>query len=64
VIWSLAFGAGHYVQGVPGIVIASLYGFIFGTIYLLSGSLIAPIVAHGVYDSLAILAYWFFSRVK
>jgi membrane protease YdiL (CAAX protease family) len=64
VIWSLAFGAGHYVQGVPGVVIAALYGFVFGTIYLLSGSLIAPIVAHGLYDSLAILAYWFFSRAN
>jgi membrane protease YdiL (CAAX protease family) len=65
VLWSLAFGAGHYVQGVQGIVIASLYGFTFGVIYLASGSLIAPIVAHGAYDTLAILAYWFFSsRLK
>jgi membrane protease YdiL (CAAX protease family) len=60
-IWSLAFGAGHYVQGAQGIVIASLYGFLFGGIYLLSGSLIAPIAAHGAYDALAILAYYFFS---
>ena len=60
-LWSLAFGAGHYVQGAQGIVIASLYGFLFGGIYLLSGSLIAPIAAHGAYDALAILAYYFFS---
>ncbi len=61
VLWSLAFGAAHYVQGVQGITIATLYGFIFGVVYLLSGSLIAPIVAHGVYDTLALLAYWFAS---
>jgi membrane protease YdiL (CAAX protease family) len=60
-IWSLGFGAGHYLQGVQGVVIASLYGFIFGVIYLASGSLIAPIAAHGAYDALAILAYWFLS---
>ena len=30
VIWSLAFGAGHYVQGLQGIVVASLYGMLFG----------------------------------
>jgi membrane protease YdiL (CAAX protease family) len=60
-IWSLAFGAGHYVQGAQGIVIASLYGFLFGGMYLLSGSLIAPIAAHGAYDALAILAYYFLS---
>jgi membrane protease YdiL (CAAX protease family) len=64
-LWSIAFGAGHYVQGVQGIVIASLYGFLFGVIYLRSGSLIAPITAHAAYDTLAILAFWFLSgRVK
>lgn len=62
VIWSLAFGAGHYVQGVQGIVIASLYGFVFGITYILSGSLMAPIVAHSVYDTLALLAYWFVTK--
>ena len=61
VLWSIAFGAGHYVQGLQGTVIAAVYGFFFGAIYLLSGSLIAPIVAHGVYDTLALLAYWFFA---
>jgi uncharacterized protein len=65
VLWSLAFGAGHYLQGVQGIVIAAIYGFFFGMIYILSGSLIAPIVAHGTYDTLALLAYWFLSsRIK
>ena len=62
VLWSLAFGAAHYVQGVQGIAIATLYGFIFGIVYLLSGSVIAPIVAHGAYDTLALLAYWFASH--
>lgn len=59
VLWSLAFGAGHYVQGVQGITIATIYGFLFGIIYLLRGSLTAPIVAHSAYDILALLAYWF-----
>jgi membrane protease YdiL (CAAX protease family) len=65
VLWSLAFGFGHYLQGVQGISIAALYGFVFGIVYLRSGSLIAPIVAHGVYDSVALLAYWLVStRLK
>ena len=59
ILWSLAFGAGHYVQGVQGITIATIYGFLFGVIYLLRGSLIAPIVAHSAYDTMALLAYWF-----
>jgi membrane protease YdiL (CAAX protease family) len=61
VLWSIGFGAGHYVQGVQGVVTAAIYGLIFGIIYLQSGSLIAPIVAHSAYDSLALLAFWFFS---
>jgi membrane protease YdiL (CAAX protease family) len=60
-LWSLVFGMGHYAQGVQGIVIASLYGLLFGLLYLLSGSLVAPITAHAVYDTMAILFFWFFS---
>jgi uncharacterized protein len=59
ILWSLAFGAGHYAQGVQGIVVASIFGFIFGMIYLISGSLVAPIVAHSIYDTLALLGYWY-----
>ena len=59
ILWSLAFGAGHYVQGIQGITIATIYGFLFGVIYLLRGSLTAPIVAHSAYDTMALLAYWF-----
>jgi membrane protease YdiL (CAAX protease family) len=58
VIWSLVFGAGHYVQGLQGIVVASLYGMLFGVVYIVRGSLVAPIVAHAAYDILALVGYW------
>ncbi len=58
-VWSVAFGAGHYVQGPQGMVAATLFGFLFGLIYLIRGSLIAPIVAHSLYDASALLGYWF-----
>ena len=61
VLWSLVFGAGHYVQGVQGIVIATIYGFVLGATYLLSKSLVPPFVAHGAYDALALVVYWFSS---
>ncbi len=61
VLWSLAFGAGHYVQGMQGVFVATIYGFLFGLVYLVRGSLIAPIVAHAVYDMLALLGYWWFT---
>ncbi len=61
VIWSVAFGIGHYVQGVQGMIAAGVFGLIFGIAYLARGNLIAPMVAHGAYDTLALLSYWFFS---
>jgi membrane protease YdiL (CAAX protease family) len=62
IVWSLVFGIGHFVQGVQGVVIASILGMIFGAVYIARGSILAPIVAHGIYDSLALLFYWFFSN--
>jgi membrane protease YdiL (CAAX protease family) len=60
VVWSLAFGFGHYVQGVQGVTAAALFGMIFGIAYLVRGNLIVPIVAHGFYDTVALLSYWHF----
>lgn len=59
VLWSLAFGAGHYVQGMQGVVTAVIFGFVFGAIYLMSRCVVPPMISHGVYDALALLAYWF-----
>ena len=60
-LWSAAFGAQHYLQGWQGIIITTICGFTFGIAYLLSKSLIGPIVAHSIYDTLALLLYWFSS---
>ncbi len=57
-VWSVAFGLGHYVQGLQGVVAATLFGFLFGLVYLARRSLIAPIVAHSLYDASALLGYW------
>jgi membrane protease YdiL (CAAX protease family) len=59
VLWSIAFGAGHYIQGFQGVVIATILGIFFGLVYLKRKSLIAPILSHGIYDALALLAYWY-----
>jgi len=60
VLWSIVFGAAHYVQGWQGIAAAGFFGFIFGAVYLVRGSLIAPMLAHGLYDSLVLVGYWIF----
>jgi uncharacterized protein len=61
VLWSVAFGLGHYVQGTQGMIVAGLFGLILGVVYLARGDLIAPMVAHGAYDTVALLGYWFFA---
>jgi membrane protease YdiL (CAAX protease family) len=59
VLWSIAFGVGHYVQGLQGMITAALLGFVFGIAFLLRGRLIAPMVAHSVYNTAALLGYWY-----
>lgn len=61
-LWSLVFGAGHYLQGVQGVILATLFGLVFGLLYLARGSLVAPMVAHGAYDAAALCLYWFAGR--
>ena len=58
-VWSIAFGLGHYAQGVPGVCAAAILGFIFGVLYLMRGNLILPITAHSAYNTLTLLIYWF-----
>ncbi len=54
---SLLFGAGHWLSASYA-VLASVIGAYLGFVYLLSGNLFVPVVAHGVYDvvALAVLA--------
>jgi membrane protease YdiL (CAAX protease family) len=58
ILWSIAFGLGHYVQGAQGVVLAGLFGYIFGAIYLARENVIGPIVAHGLYDAITLVGYW------
>jgi uncharacterized protein len=59
VVWSVAFGAQHYVQGAQGIVAATLFGFIFGVLFLARRSILPAIFAHAIYDTVALLSFWF-----
>lgn len=59
VLWSAAFGAGHIVQGYDSALGAGVFGLIFGTVYLWRNSMIAPMVAHTLYDVFVLTGYWF-----
>ena len=50
VVSSVIFGIGHLYQGVLGAVQTMVIGFIFGAIFVATGSLLVPMVLHAVLD--------------
>lgn len=57
---SVLFGYGHFFKGPPGILQSTFSGLILGGAYLLSRrNLWVPILAHGVADTIAVLAVFF-----
>ena len=55
VVLSLAFGAGHYLQGWDAAVATGLVGGFWALIYLRRRSVVAPMVSHAVFDVLEVL---------
>lgn len=47
---ALVFGLLHIYQGAQGILFASLLGVVFTALYVLSGSIVVPIVLHALID--------------
>ena len=60
ILWSLFFAAGHALQGVDNAVGAGILGICFGLLYLWRRNLMAPMLAHALYDVTTLLAFWFF----
>ena len=54
---ALIFGFGHLYKGPAGILDSTYSGLVLGGIYLLSGrNLWVPILAHGISDTVAVVA--------
>lgn len=47
---SMIFGIGHLYQGITGALQAFVMGLVMGAMFLLTGNLLLPIVAHAVVD--------------
>lgn len=62
VVTSLAFGAGHLLQGVDAAMATGLLGAFWGLVYLRRRSVIAPMVSHAGFDLLQIAQYLSFGR--
>jgi membrane protease YdiL (CAAX protease family) len=61
IIGSLAFGAGHLVQGYDAAITTGLLGFFWGVVYLRRRSMIAPMVSHSGFNLLQLVQYLAFA---
>src|SRR5215831_6715154 len=60
VLVAILFGFGHYYKGPTGIVDSGVAGLILGAAYMLSGrNLWAPVLAHGLIDTVGVVALFF-----
>jgi membrane protease YdiL (CAAX protease family) len=55
---AVLFGIGHWYKGTAGVVDSTFSGLVLGTTYLLAGrNLWAPILAHGMKDTVAVIFF-------
>ena len=55
---AILFGIGHWYKGPAGVVDSTFSGLVLGTTYLLTGrNLWAPILAHGMADTVAVIFF-------
>jgi membrane protease YdiL (CAAX protease family) len=61
VVSSIAFGAGHLLQGADAAIATGLLGAFWGIVYLARRSVVAPMVSHAGFDLLQIAQAFFVS---
>jgi membrane protease YdiL (CAAX protease family) len=61
VVGSIAFGAGHVVQGYDAAIATGLLGVFWGIVYLRRGSVVAPLISHSGFNLLELLQYLAFA---
>ncbi len=57
VVTSVAFGAGHLIQGYDAGIVTGMLGAMWGIVYLRRRSVIAPMVSHAGFDLIQILQF-------
>ncbi len=55
VIFSVAFGLGHLMQGRDAAIVTGLLGAFWGLVYLTRRSIVAPVVCHGIFNLVEIV---------
>jgi len=55
VLFSVAFGAGHIVQGADAAILTALLGALWGAVYLRRLSVVAPMVCHAAFNIIEVV---------
>jgi membrane protease YdiL (CAAX protease family) len=58
VVVSIAFGAGHFLQGIDAVIATGLLGAFWGVVYLRRRSAVAPMVAHAGFNLLQLAQFF------
>jgi membrane protease YdiL (CAAX protease family) len=61
IVGSIAFGAGHVVQGYDAAIATGVLGVFWGIVYLRRRSIVAPIVSHSGFNLLELAQYLLFA---
>ena len=62
VVTSVAFGAGHYIQGADAAVATGVLGAFWGVVYLRRRSIAAPVVSHAGFNLVQVMQYLALAR--
>jgi membrane protease YdiL (CAAX protease family) len=62
ILYSLAFGAGHSLQGWDAVVTTTILGMFWGYVYLARRSIVAPAVSHSGFNAAEIFQYLILGR--
>jgi membrane protease YdiL (CAAX protease family) len=60
-IYSVLFGLGHFEQGYDAMIATGLLGAIWGAVYIIRRSIVAPVVSHAGFDLAQLLKYFVFA---
>lgn len=61
-LFSVAFGLGHLVQGYDAAILTGLLGVLWGTVYLTRHSIVAAVVSHALFNLTELVIFQYASR--
>jgi membrane protease YdiL (CAAX protease family) len=57
IVYSALFGLGHVEQGIDAALVIAVLGALWGGIYLMRGSIVAPMVSHALFNLLQLVKH-------